>query len=79
MDVEAPSESPQPGPGQGPRGRYGKHDLTKGPVVARVDLVHCQEVVEHIEERYLDNHPRFEQRWAAFHPFAAARLGFGGY
>ena len=31
------------------------HDLTKGPVVTRVDLVHCQEVVEHIEERYLDN------------------------
>jgi SAM-dependent methyltransferase len=31
------------------------HDLTKGPVETRVDLVHCQEVVEHIEERYLDN------------------------
>jgi SAM-dependent methyltransferase len=31
------------------------HDLTKGPVVANVDLVHCHEVVEHIEERYLDN------------------------
>jgi SAM-dependent methyltransferase len=31
------------------------HDLTKGPVVAKVDLVHCQEVVEHIEERFLDN------------------------
>ena len=31
------------------------HDLTKGPVITNVDLVHCQEVVEHIEERYLDN------------------------
>ncbi len=31
------------------------HDLTKGPVVTVVDMVHCQEVVEHIEERYLDN------------------------
>lgn len=31
------------------------HDLTKGPIVTSVDLVHCQEVVEHIEERYLDN------------------------
>jgi hypothetical protein len=30
-------------------------DLTRGAVNARVDLVHCQEVVEHIEERYLDN------------------------
>jgi hypothetical protein len=30
-------------------------DLTKSRVVARVDLVHCQEVVEHIEEKYLDN------------------------
>ena len=30
-------------------------DLTRGPVRARVDPVHCQEVVEHIEERYLDN------------------------
>ena len=30
-------------------------DLTKEPVIAQVDLVHCQEVVEHIEERYLDN------------------------
>ncbi len=29
------------------------HDLTKGPVVTSVDLVHCQEVVEHIDERYL--------------------------
>jgi hypothetical protein len=26
------------------------HDLTKGPVTTSVDLVHCQEVVEHIEE-----------------------------
>jgi SAM-dependent methyltransferase len=31
------------------------HDLTKGPVITNVDLVHCQEVVEHIEEKYLDN------------------------
>jgi hypothetical protein len=31
------------------------HDLTRGPVITKVDLVHCQEVVEHIEERYLDN------------------------
>ena len=30
-------------------------DLTKFPVSTRVDLVHCQEVVEHIEERFLDN------------------------
>jgi hypothetical protein len=30
-------------------------DLTRAPVRARVDLVHCQEVVEHIEEQYLDN------------------------
>ena len=30
-------------------------DLTKSKVVARVDLVHCQEVVEHIEEEYIDN------------------------
>jgi hypothetical protein len=32
-----------------------KHDLTAGPVVTRVDLVHCHEVVEHIEEAFLDN------------------------
>lgn len=31
------------------------HDLTKAPVVTNVDLVNCQEVVEHIEEKYLDN------------------------
>ena len=30
-------------------------DLTKGSVNCRVDLVHCQEVVEHIEERFLEN------------------------
>ncbi len=30
-------------------------DLTKSGALARVDLVHCQEVVEHIEEEYLDN------------------------
>src|SRR6476469_8966838 len=34
-----------------------QHDLTKGPVFTRVDLVRCQEVVEHIEERYLGNLP----------------------
>jgi hypothetical protein len=31
------------------------YDLTKGPVSTSVDLVHCQEVVEHIEERYLES------------------------
>jgi SAM-dependent methyltransferase len=31
------------------------HDLTNGPIQTRVDLVHCQEVVEHIEERFLEN------------------------
>jgi hypothetical protein len=31
------------------------HDLTKGPVVTEVDLVHCHEVVEHISETFLDN------------------------
>jgi len=31
------------------------HDLTRGPVITQVDLVHCQEVVEHIEEAYLDH------------------------
>ena len=30
-------------------------DLTRDSVTTRVDLVHCQEVAEHIEERYLDN------------------------
>lgn len=30
-------------------------DLTKGPVVTRVGLVHCHEMVEHIEEKYVDN------------------------
>jgi SAM-dependent methyltransferase len=32
-----------------------RHDLTLSAIQTRVDLVHCQEVVEHIEERYLDN------------------------
>jgi len=32
-----------------------KHDLNSGPVFCSVDLVHCQEVVEHIEEQYLDH------------------------
>jgi|KBSSwiStaDraftv2_1062776.scaffolds.fasta_scaffold975298_1 SAM-dependent methyltransferase len=31
------------------------HDLRAGPFILPVDLVHCCEVVEHIEERYLDN------------------------
>lgn len=31
------------------------HDLTKGPFIANVDLVHCQEVVEHIEEQFVPN------------------------
>ena len=31
------------------------HDLTTGPIHTRVDLVHCQEVVEHIQEQFLDN------------------------
>jgi hypothetical protein len=30
-------------------------DLTMSPVVCNVDLVHCQEVVEHVEEKYLNN------------------------
>ena len=30
-------------------------DLTQGPVTAPVDLVHCHEVVEHLEEQYLDH------------------------
>jgi hypothetical protein len=33
-----------------------KHDLTKGPLVNEtVDFVNCIEVVEHIEEEYVDN------------------------
>lgn len=32
-----------------------KIDLTASPVKCKVDLVHCHEVVEHIEEKYLDN------------------------
>jgi 2-polyprenyl-3-methyl-5-hydroxy-6-metoxy-1,4-benzoquinol methylase len=31
------------------------HDLTTSPVRTVVDFVHCQEVVEHIEEEHLDN------------------------
>lgn len=31
------------------------HDLRKGPFITCVDLVLCQEVAEHIEERYLDS------------------------
>jgi len=30
-------------------------DLTKNPINCNVDLVHCQEVVEHIDELYLEN------------------------
>lgn len=32
-----------------------QHDITTGPLYTKVDLVHCQEVVEHIEEQYLSN------------------------
>ena len=31
------------------------HDLRKGPFVTRVDLVHCIEVVEHIEAEHIHN------------------------
>ena len=31
------------------------HDLTVGPYCMPVDMVNCIEVVEHIEEQYLDN------------------------
>lgn len=31
------------------------HDLRRSPYIRPVDLVHCCEVVEHIEERYLGN------------------------
>lgn len=30
-------------------------DLTKSSVLCKVDLVHCQEFVEHIEERFIEN------------------------
>ncbi|WP_338831771.1 class I SAM-dependent methyltransferase [Bradyrhizobium sp. 27S5] len=32
-----------------------QQDITQAPIVTRTDLVHCQEVVEHIDERYLEN------------------------
>lgn len=32
-----------------------KHDLTLGPFYSNVDMVHCQELVEHIEEKYINN------------------------
>lgn len=32
-----------------------KVDLSRSGVVCRVDLVHCQEVVEHVDERHLEN------------------------
>lgn len=31
------------------------HDITASPFVCSVDMVHCQEVVEHISEEYIDN------------------------
>ena len=31
------------------------HDLESGPVTVNVDLVHCQEVAEHIKEEYVCN------------------------
>jgi SAM-dependent methyltransferase len=31
------------------------HDLEKGPLRMKVDLVHCQEVVEHIDGAYVGN------------------------
>ncbi|HEY1475543.1 MAG TPA: hypothetical protein VGF53_15820 [Pseudolabrys sp.] len=31
------------------------HDLSKGPVITSVDLVHCQEVAEHIAEEHVDH------------------------
>lgn len=30
-------------------------DVTQSPVSCRVDWVHCQEVVEHVDERFLEN------------------------
>lgn len=30
-----------------------QHDITAAPFICPVDFVHCQEVVEHIEEQYL--------------------------
>lgn len=32
-----------------------EHDLTISPFVKQVDLVNCVEVVEHIEEKYIEN------------------------
>ncbi len=32
-----------------------QHDIAKAPFVTKVDLVHCQEVVEHIEPEFVDN------------------------
>lgn len=32
-----------------------KHDLKSGPYIFPCDLIHCVEVVEHIEEAFLDN------------------------
>ena len=31
------------------------HDLRDGPVTTNVDLVHCQEVAEHIDEEHVEN------------------------
>lgn len=55
-----------------------KVDLTRSSVQCRVDLVHCQEVVEHIEEMFVDH---------LLHSFACGRIlvmthalpGQGGY
>lgn len=32
-----------------------RQDLTEGSILTSVDFVHCQEVVEHINEKFLDN------------------------
>jgi len=31
------------------------HDFTQGSFLCKVDLIHCQEMVEHVEEDFLDN------------------------
>ncbi len=53
-------------------------DLTISKVVTHVDLVHCQEVVEHIEERYLDN-LLFSLACGKFILMTNALPGQGGY
>jgi SAM-dependent methyltransferase len=32
-----------------------QHNIADGPFICKVDMVHCQEVVEHIHEQYLAN------------------------